>query len=103
MVHRISATLTTIFLWVGLMATGCATPAWTSPPGSERYQIGYRDGCDAGYAIAGSFFYERIDSAWPAYDDGDYVSGWENGYDQCKRKQDRFQATVHSIFGTGYP
>ncbi len=76
-------------------------PAWTSPPGPERYQVGYHDGCEAGLAIAGSFFYERIESARPAYEDTDYVTGWKEGYTNCKKKQDRIQATWHSILGEG--
>ncbi len=103
MVHRASATLATMILWAGFLATGCSTPAWTSPPGSERYQIGYRDGCDAGYAIGGSFFYERIDSAEPAHDDVDYVNGWKYGFLNCKKKGDHFQATLHSILGASFP
>jgi hypothetical protein len=100
MAPRISTALTTMLLWVGLMSAGCATPTWTSPPGSERSQIGYKDGCDAGFAVAGSFFYERIDSAEPAHDDVDYVHGWRAGFVDCKKKQDRVQATLHSMFGT---
>jgi len=99
MVPRKSAALPTIFLSIGLIATGCATPTWTSPPGPERFQIGYKDGCGAGYAVAGSFFYERIDSAEPAHDDADYALGWRSGFLDCKRKQNRVQATLHSMFG----
>jgi len=83
------------------MATGCATPTWTSPPGPERFQIGYKDGCGDGFAVAGSFLYERIDSAEPAHNDANYVHGWRAGFRDCKRKQDRIQATLHSMFGPG--
>jgi len=101
--EKISAAPTMMWLFASLLAAGCATPAWTSPPGSERYQIGYKDGCDDGYAIAGSMFYERIDSAAPAYDDVDYVNGWHYGFLNCKKKQEHFQATLHSILGDSYP
>jgi len=101
--ERISAAHTIMLLCASILAAGCSTPAWTSPPGSERYQIGYKDGCDDGYAIAGSIFYERIDSAEPAYDDVDYVNGWHYGFLNCKKKQEHFQATLHSILGAGYP
>ena len=101
MVPRNSAALTTVLLLVGLMAAGCSMPTWTSPPGSERFQIGYKDGCDAGFAVAGSSFYERIDSAAPAHDDTDYVQGWQGGFRDCEIRQNRIQATLHSMFGTG--
>ena len=103
MVHKFSTAFTATFFCVVLLVSGCSTPTWTSPPGSERYQVGYRDGCDAGYAVAGSFFYERIDSAEPAHDDVDYVHGWQSGYVNCKNKQEHFQATLHSLLGAGYP
>ena len=99
---RHSAAITMMLLWIGLMASGCSTPVWTSPPGSERYRIDYKDGCDAGFAIAGSFFYARIDSAEPADDDADYLAGWQDGFDGCRRRQNRVQATLHSIFGVGH-
>ena len=88
-------------LSIGLLVSGCAMPVWTSPPGSERFQIGYKDGCDAGFALAGSSFYERIDQAEPPDKDQDYVYGWQIGLLECKRKQDRVQATLHSMLGTG--
>lgn len=95
-----SSLLPAILVVAGLVSA-CSTPTWTSPPGSERYQIGYHEGCDAGYAVAGSPLYERIDSAEPVSQDIDYVHGWYEGFDECKRSYDRIQATIHSIFGTG--
>ena len=41
-------------LVVSAVLSACSMPTWTSPPGTESFQIGYRDGCDAGYAVAGS-------------------------------------------------
>jgi hypothetical protein len=53
----------TMCRWVVVAATAlltaCTTPMFTMPPGPEGYRIGYRDGCDAGYAHAGSPFYKR--------------------------------------------
>ena len=90
---------------IGLVVVGlvsaCSTPTWTSPPGSEKFQIGYRDGCDAGYAVAGSPFYDRIGHAEPSYQDSQYVHGWQIGFDDCKRSYDRIQATIHSVLGAG--
>ena len=99
----ISAARLAMLLCAGLLAASCSTPTWTSPPGSERYQIGYKEGCDAGYAVAGSIFYERIERAEPIHDEVDYVNGWEYGYLKCKKKQEHFQATLHSILGASYP
>ena len=60
-------------LVIGGLAAGCSTPSWTSPAGTETYQIGYKEGCDSGYAIAGSPMYERIDEASPPFDNAQYV------------------------------
>ena len=91
-----------VLLGAGMLAGGCAAqPVWTSPAGTERFQVGYHDGCENGLAVAGNSNYERIDSAEPKYQDEDYVTGWQFGYFDCKRKQDRIQATLHSMFGTG--
>ncbi len=86
-------------LVIGALLSACSTPTWTSPPGPERFQIGYRDGCDAGYTVAGSPFYERIEHSEPGYQDSHYVHGWQIGFIDCKRSYDRIQATVHSFFG----
>ena len=88
-------------LVVASLVSACSTPVWTSPPGSEKYQIGYHEGCDAGYAVAGSPLYERIESAAPNFQNIDYVQGWQEGFDECKRSYDRIQATIHSVLGTG--
>ena len=43
---------------VGLL-TACTTPMFTMPPGPPSYRVGFHDGCDTGYAYAGSPFYQR--------------------------------------------
>jgi hypothetical protein len=83
------------------LVSACSMPTWTSPPGPERFQIGYHDGCDAGYAVAGSPFYDRIEHAEPGDQDSYYVHGWQVGFHDCKGSSDRIQATIHSFFGTG--
>ena len=98
---RIKAgSLPTALVLLGLLS-GCAMPAWTGPAGPERFQVGYRDGCDAGYAVAGSPFYERIAHGVPAYDDRAYADGWEDGFSDCKRSYDRVQMVIHSVLGNG--
>ena len=78
-----------------------STPTWTSPPGPERFQIGYKDGCDAGYASAGSPFYERADNPAVPEADADYQDGWRMGFYECEKSYNHFQATLHSMFGAG--
>ncbi len=98
---RSNPRLPLIGLVVAGLVSACSTPTWTSPPGSEKFQVGYRDGCDAGYAVAGSPFYDRIEQAGPSDQDSQYGYGWRIGFDDCQRSYDRIQATIHSVFGTG--
>ena len=79
----------------------CSTPTWTSPPGPERFQVGYKEGCDAGYATAGSPFYDRIDAPPVPEADADYQNGWRWGFYECEKSYNHFQATLHSMFGAG--
>jgi hypothetical protein len=91
--------LATVVLAATLLAA-CSTGTWTSPAGTERYQIGYKDGCDVGYAVAGSPFYDRIEKATePVGQDDQYVYGWRSGYIQCKTSYDRIQNGIHGLFG----
>ena len=92
--------LSAILVIVGF-TSACSTPSWTSPPGPEKYQIGYKDGCDVGYAFAGSPFYERRENPILDMQDIDYMHGWQEGFDECKRSYDRIQNTIHSVLGTG--
>ena len=87
-------------LVIGGLAAGCSTPSWTSPAGTETYQIGYKEGCDSGYAIAGSPMYERIDEASPPFDNAQYVQGWSEGFHSCRTRYNRIQSTIHSVLGT---
>ena len=95
-----AGSLPTALVLLGLLS-GCAMPAWTGPAGPERFQVGYRDGCDAGYAFAGSPFYERISHAASPYDDLAYKFGWEDGFADCKRSYNRVQTVIHSVLGNG--
>jgi len=89
--------------WIGFAAfsgllAGCTTPMSTMPPGAEGFRIGYYDGCDGGYAYAGSPFYEQSDvmdpppNAKPAY-----ASGWRAGFQKCATHFQRMQRAV-SVF-----
>ncbi len=91
--------ISTVLVIAGL-AAGCSTPTWTSPAGTQAYQVGYKEGCDSGFAVAGSPMYERIDEASPPFDDEQYVLGWSEGFHSCRVKYNRIQNTIHSILGT---
>ncbi len=84
----------------GLLA-GCALPASLSPAGSSSYRQGYHDGCDGGYAVAGSPLYVQRDSASPSGDDPEYVNGWMEGYSRCNNSWSRVQNTIHTVLSGG--
>jgi hypothetical protein len=83
--------------WVSILIASCAPPQWASPAGPRAFQMGYHEGCDAGYAIAGSPLYQRIDSAKPPRSKEPYLSGWEYGFYDCRGNYDRIQNTIRSI------
>ena len=82
----------------GLLAA-CATPMFTMPPGPPEYRIAFHDGCDAGYAYAGSPFYRQSYVANPPQSDELYAAGWYAGFDQCKGNYQHIQATTYTIIG----
>lgn len=71
----------------------------TMPPGAPEYRIGFHDGCDAGYAYAGSIFYEPADAAPPSTSEASYRAGWQAGYDKCRGSYQRIQKFVNSVLG----
>ena len=83
---------------VGLLA-GCTTPAVTMPPGPPAYRVGFHDGCDAGYAYAGSPFYGAENIVEPLQLQEPYLSGWQAGFDRCRASYQRIQRTVAAVFG----
>lgn len=87
------------FLLLAVLA-GCTTPWFTRPPGTKDYRAGYAEGCDAGYAVAGSPFYSYRDKVEPPPKGDPQRVGWLAGYDRCKRNYDRIQNTISTVFGT---
>ena len=83
--------------FIGLSA--CTTPMFTMPPGPQAYREGYSDGCDAGYAVAGSPFYKTLERAEPPRTDDTYRVGWLAGFDRCEQSYQRIQAVVNSFLG----
>ena len=83
---------------LGLL-TACTTPMFTMPPGPPDYRIGYHDGCDAGYAYAGSPFYEYSDITQPPVSGDDYAAGWQEGFFKCKAGYQRIQRALNVAYG----
>jgi hypothetical protein len=94
---RMSAWLTLASAVTWLAA--CTTPMFTMPPGPRDYRIGFHDGCDNGYAYAGSPFYQPVDSAQLPRSDDPYHSGWQAGFETCRANYQHFQRTLNSMLG----
>ncbi len=99
----ISRPMTTAALF-GLAATAlaaCAPPSLVAPAGPRSYQLGYVDGCNAGYNVSGSplFALDRLETAAPPSLEEPYRSGWQRGYVTCRRSFDRQQKVLYTIFG----
>lgn len=91
--HRLLAVVALALL------AGCTTPMFTMPPGPEGFRIGYYDGCDAGYAYAGSPFYGRSEVTAPPPASEDYVHGWQAGFERCASSYQRIQRAINVGFG----
>ena len=88
-----------VALGAALSLAGCTTPTFTMPPGPQAYRVGFHDGCDAGYAYAGSPFYEPIATLPAAPGVEPYRSGWVEGFERCRASYQRIQSTVSLLFG----
>jgi hypothetical protein len=77
----------------------CTTPMFTMPPGPEGYRIGYHDGCDAGYAYAGSPFYAPSNATEPPRATQDYTVGWQAGFQRCVGSYQQIQRGVNALLG----
>jgi hypothetical protein len=88
-----------LFLAGSLLVTSCAPPLRTVPPGPLGYRVGYHDGCDAGYAYAGSFFYRTNADPYPPRTDQPYLGGWHDGFDTCRSHYQRIQRGIHVFVG----
>lgn len=88
-----------ILLCVALALAACTTPYATMPPGPWEYRLGYRDGCDEGYAYAGSPFYKQAYTLPAAPTAEPYRTGWITGFDRCLDNYQHFQRTVNFLIG----
>ncbi|MEM7170293.1 MAG: hypothetical protein AAF530_08980 [Pseudomonadota bacterium] len=80
------------------LAAGCGPPSFAVPAGPKNFQVGYLDGCDAGYAYAGSPLYTYEEPS-PPEQEGEYRAGWTSGFKECKDNYDHFQDTLNHLFG----
>ena len=78
---------------------GCTTPMFTMPPGPRDYRVGYHDGCDAGYAYAGSPFYQPIAFLPAAPGAEPYRTGWQDGFERCSANYQHIQRTANFLLG----
>lgn len=81
------------------VVSACHTDLIAVPPGSEAYRVGFRDGCDSGYAEAGNGAFTYVDAGESVLPADDYRDGWTTGYFDCKRSFQRIQRTVHLFLG----
>src|SRR5215813_1084031 len=79
------------------LLSACATPMFTMPPGPPDYRVGFHDGCDAGYAYAGSPLSRDVDVREPPDSDGSYALGWQVGFAHCKSSYQRIQRATSLI------
>jgi hypothetical protein len=84
----------------GLLAS-CTLPMFAMPPGPLAYRQGYHDGCDVGYAVAGSPLYEQPSEVSPPRAGLDYDSGWSAGLYDCRSSFERIQRTVNLVLSPG--
>lgn len=72
-----------------IAAGGCSAPQQSEiPPGPAGYRSGYSDGCSTGYHAAGNPYYRFVKDHGRYSGDGDYRTGWEDGFRVCKGKYD---------------
>jgi hypothetical protein len=88
-----------ILLGAAVSLAACTTPYATMPPGPWEYRLGYRDGCDDGYAYAGSPFYQQAYTLPAAPTVEPYRSGWVAGFDRCLDNYQHLQRTVNFLIG----
>lgn len=81
-----------------LILTGCATERETMiqqgyPP---AYADGYADGCHSGKAAGGDMFEHFTKNINRFSRDPQYAQGWNDGFKQCKAKQEALQKQMDS-------
>ncbi len=81
------------------LAAGCTTMGITTPPGSQAFRAGFRDGCDSGYAAAGNTLYRAVKDENMAASKQDYGVGWSTGFNECEANFARIQRTGYLILG----
>ena len=88
--------------------TGCLILAACSSPQSseetlrqhgysEAYVAGYHDGCPSGKREGGDRFSQRVQNASAYAAGGDYRTGWNYGFVQCRDTEARNEALAGAI------
>ena len=81
------------------LLSACTTPMFTMPPGPQAYRVGFHDGCDAGYAYAGSPFYDHSDTTQPPTRQEPYASGWQAGFARCASSFQSIERATDAFLG----
>ncbi len=59
-----------------------------APPGPEKFQLGWKDGCHSGISVTGNLnqrqFYNFKQNSQLSTD-AEYYTGWKVAYDYCQR------------------
>lgn len=57
------------------------------PPGSPEFKMGFKDGCESGFATYGTFFYKLNYSFYQNYEmlsNVDYDRAWHEAFNYCR-------------------
>lgn len=85
-----------------LLLAACSTPqsseeALRQHGYSETYVAGYHDGCPSGKRAGGDRFSQRAQNASAYAAGGDYATGWDFGFIQCRDAEARNEALAGAI------
>ncbi|SHG82567.1 hypothetical protein [Marivita hallyeonensis] len=64
---------------------------------SETYVAGYHDGCPSGKRAGGDVFSQRVQNTSAYAAGGDYRTGWDYGFIQCRNTEARNEAIASAI------
>ncbi|MFO6464225.1 hypothetical protein ACK8OR_07530 [Jannaschia sp. KMU-145] len=64
---------------------------------SAAYVAGYHDGCPSGRRAGGDSFSQRVRDAGAYGSGGDYRTGWDYGFLECRDRERQAEATARLI------
>ncbi len=71
---------------------------------STAYTAGYHDGCPSGKRAGGDTFSQRVQDTAAYAADGDYATGWNYGFVQCRddeRQNEALAGAIGSVVASG--